>query len=261
MWKPVHTKYKLFFDCAEKLQSIISDLIKAPTKGQLLHIIGRMVAASANSYGALLTLVLNGYGNDAMKIARSIYETELNILWLKNHPEEISEFLDYNVIQQKQFYDAMDGEQQQAVPKEQYDRMMTEYAQVLPRFATGRDKTRPRNEWCRASIYDRAKEAEEYWQKQMEAEGREGKPVSLYKTFYRYASSMHHLDIGGIIASVDSDMYADMAPSWEHLDDALVASASILRSIGYFDEIAGLGLKERLENGPNEDYAAALKRL
>jgi len=28
---------------------------------------------------------------DAIKIARSIYETELNILWLKNHPEDLDE--------------------------------------------------------------------------------------------------------------------------------------------------------------------------
>jgi hypothetical protein len=40
-----------------------------------------------------------------MKIARSIYEAELNILWLKDHPEEIRDFVDYNVIQQKQLFD------------------------------------------------------------------------------------------------------------------------------------------------------------
>ena len=50
------------------------------------------MAAAANSYGALLTLVLNGYGQDAMKIARSIYETELNGFWLKNHPEDLDDF-------------------------------------------------------------------------------------------------------------------------------------------------------------------------
>jgi hypothetical protein len=40
-----------------------------------------MFAAAANSYKALLTLVLNSYGHDAMKIAWSIYEIELNVLW------------------------------------------------------------------------------------------------------------------------------------------------------------------------------------
>src|SRR4051812_32902825 len=89
-WEPVYEKYKGFFDCAHLLAPIVTDMIKAPVSGQLLLIVGRLVAAAANSYGALLTLVLNGYGMDAIKIARSIYETELNILWLKNHPEDVA---------------------------------------------------------------------------------------------------------------------------------------------------------------------------
>ena len=89
-------------------------MIKTPVGGQLLLIVGRMVAAAANSYGALLTLVLNGYGQDAMKIARSIYGTELNVLWLKNHPEDIEDFLDYSITQRQQLYEVMDEEQQKA---------------------------------------------------------------------------------------------------------------------------------------------------
>jgi hypothetical protein len=225
-------------------------------------IVGHMVAAAANSYGALVTLVLNGYGHDAMKIARSIYEVELNVLWLKNHPEEIRDFLDYNVIQQKLYFDAMDEGLQQAMPKDRYEEMMREYERILPRFATGRDKTRPRNEWCRASIYERAKEAEAYLAERLEPEGREGGYLSLYKTSYRHASSMHHLDVGGIIANMDSDMNAQMAPSWEHLDDALVfGTGSMLRLASYFDEMVKLSLNERLGNGPFADYVAACKNL
>jgi hypothetical protein len=124
MWKPVYEKYRLFFACGAKLAPIVSDMIKAPVEGMLLHIVGRMVAAAANSYGALLILVLNGYGQNAMKIVRSIYETELNVLWLKNHPEDLADFLDYNIIQQKQLYEEMSEEQQKAVPKERYEEMM-----------------------------------------------------------------------------------------------------------------------------------------
>ena len=197
---------------------------------------------------ALLTLVLNGYGYDAMKLARSIYETELNIVWLKNHPDEIRDFLDYNIIQQKQLYDVMNEEEQQkSVSKERYERMMAEYTEILPRFATGRDKTRPRNEWCRVSIYDRAKEAGQ---------------LPLHQIFYRQASSMHHGDIGGLISHLDSNMHVELAPSWNWLDDALINGlGAFVRCLNYFDEIAQLGFKERLENGPNENYVTALRNL
>src|ERR1700692_1176049 len=86
MWQPVYNKYKPFFDCAFKLQTIVSEMITTPIEGQLAQIIGQMAAAASNTYGAILTLVLNGYGNDAMKLARSLFEIELNILRLKAHP-------------------------------------------------------------------------------------------------------------------------------------------------------------------------------
>jgi alanine racemase len=52
-----------------------------------------MAAAASNTHGALLTLVLNGYGHDAMKVARSLFEIEINIIRLKAHPDEIEDFL------------------------------------------------------------------------------------------------------------------------------------------------------------------------
>jgi hypothetical protein len=260
MWQPVHQKYKLFFECAFRLQPIVSEMISTPVAGHLLMIVGHTLAAAANSYTALLTLVLNGFGFDAVRIARSIYEAELNVLWLKNHPEDVDDFLYYITIQQKQYYDAMDAEQQKAIPKERVEEMMQEYDRVLPRFAS-RDKTRPRNEWCKVSIWERAKEAEAYWNKQLEADGLAGKSVSLYKAFYRPASSMHHLDIAGIIAHMDSDMNAHMVPSWEYLEDALVASGGVLRIASYYDEMAALGLGDRLATGPIASYVAACKSL
>lgn len=245
MWQPVYEKYRMFFECAAQLQPIVTEMIRQPIQGQLLQMIGRMAAAAANTYGALLTLILNGYGHDAMKLARSLFEIELNILWLKKHPEDLADFLDYNMIQQKQLYDTFTEEQKQQHPKEEYERMMADYNRVLPRFATGRGTTR--NEWCRESLFKRAKEA-----------GAEH--VFLYRTFYSRASSLHHLDVGGIISHLDDEMLADMAPSWAHLDDALTACGSVLRCVAYFDEMAQLGFKERIESGPNETYIAALKK-
>jgi len=248
MWQPVYNKYKGFFDSAFTLQPIIRDMLNRPVEGHLLHIVGRMAAAAANSYGALLTLALNGYGHEAMKIARSLFEIELNILRLKTHPEEINDFLNFNFIQQKLLYDTFDEEQKQQIASEQYQRMMDDYNRVLPDFLLDKKNQIPRNEWCRETLYKRAKEA-----------GPE--MLFLYRTFYRHASSIHHMDVGGVISTIDSENHAHMAPSWEHIEDALVASGSVLRTIGYFDEMANLGLRERLETGPNEEYVKAVTAL
>jgi len=173
MWQPVYEKYRLFWEAAWNMQPLVNEMTSNPMTGQLAQIVARMVFASCNTMGALLTLVLNGYGHDAMKLARSIFEAEVNILWLKKHPEEVTDFLDFNIIQQREIFDAMDEEQQQAVPVERREQMMAEYTEALQRFGRGKGKTRPRNEWCATSFYDRAKAAEEYWQEEMKAEGLE----------------------------------------------------------------------------------------
>jgi len=57
-------------------------------------------------------------------------------------------------------------------------------------------------------------------------------------------------------------MNADLAPSWHWLDHALInGMGSFVRMLGYLDEIAELGFKEQLQNGPNEGYIRALKSL
>ena len=51
----------------------------------------------------------------------------------------------------------------------------------------------------------------------------------------------------------------DMAPSWSHLDTALISGlGSFLRCVNYFDEIVRLGFRDRLEVVLG-DYVAAVK--
>lgn len=159
MWQPVYVKYKPFFEFAEHLAPLVNEMIKTPVAGPLFQVVGRMATAAANTHGALLTLVLNGYGHDAMKLARSLFEIELNIVRLQAHPEEVKDFVDYNLIHQKQLYDLLSDEQKTRVTQERYDEMMAAYNSVLLRLSSARDKTRPRNEWCCDSLYERAKQA------------------------------------------------------------------------------------------------------
>jgi hypothetical protein len=61
---------------------------------------------------------------------------------------------------------------------------------------------------------------------------------------------------------VDSELNAETAPSWSWLDDALVNGiGSFVRCLAYFDEIADLGIRERIENGPSGDYAEVVRNL
>jgi hypothetical protein len=112
MWQPVHDKYSRFFEAAVKIQAVVNEMREQDLTEHLAQVVGRMVFVAVNTYSAVHILVLNGYGPDALRLSRSIFETEVNIVWLKSHPEDLSDFLDYHFIQQKQRYDAMDEEQQ-----------------------------------------------------------------------------------------------------------------------------------------------------
>jgi hypothetical protein len=139
----------------------------------------------------------------------------------------------------------MDDQQRASIPKERHEQMMKDYQRVLPRFATKGNPTVPRNRWCRFSIFQLAEEA-----------GPDS--LAMYRTFYRQASSLHHLDIAGIIAHTDSDMQAHVAPSWELLEDSLLSMASVIGCAQLFDEIAGLGFHDRINSGPVKAFFTAL---
>jgi|ERR1035437_1263934 hypothetical protein len=97
MWKPVYDRYRPLFDTAVKSLSISNEIMaqcgfaggvelvtrKGTFTSGVALTVCRMVLAASNTFGALQTLVLNGYGSDALRLSRSIYETELNVFWLK----------------------------------------------------------------------------------------------------------------------------------------------------------------------------------
>lgn len=97
------------------------------------------------------------------------------------------------------------------------------------------------------SICDRAREAERQWKERMAAEGIKDNGLSLYRTFYRNASSMHHMHIGGVFAGMDENMNEHITPSWAHVDDALVPARSVLSCVSLYDDMAGLGMQERIQ--------------
>jgi hypothetical protein len=105
-----------------------------------------MAGMVSNSFGALITLTLNGYGHDALRISRGMFEISVNAAYLQRHPEEVDDFLDYHWVNQRKRLDYMkqhDPEALRRLPAESISAVNTEYARVLARFA---DKVgKPRN--------------------------------------------------------------------------------------------------------------------
>ena len=232
-WDTAYAEHRAYFDASAPLQQLVNRVRQCPASEPLHKVVRRITILSANSYGALVTLVSNGYGNDAMKIARSIFEADLTAGYLLKHPEEFADYMDYYWVQRKQLYDYMlqySPEQAKAVDPATVEELFRKHAAVALRF-------KGRSGWCRKTMRQVAEDLDEGMDQ-------------LYRTFYRWSSAMHHVNISGLAFQFEAEtLDVDIAPSEKWLDDALVAGfGSILRLLMRCNRELKLGLEKEIDD-------------
>jgi len=87
----VYHKYSVPIQEAVQLTELASEMFKKPVSELQHKIIGRLACIVANPLGTVVTLVLNGYGNDAMKIVRGMFEASVIAAFLKKYPAQVQE--------------------------------------------------------------------------------------------------------------------------------------------------------------------------
>jgi hypothetical protein len=208
-WQKAHDRCPAFFKAANELVPLVNRVLTKPVKGQLQVVLHFFSGIVANSFGSLITLTLNGYGHDAMRISRGMFEAAVNAAYLKLHREEIGDFLNYHWIRQKKLYDYMQKSYPDGLKRispEAIADMHVEYPKVVSQYLDKNGKVR--GSWCKNSIQKRAKEVG---------------LGELYSTFYFFASSIHHGDIGGLSAqALEGRLQVDIAPSFAMMKDALM---------------------------------------
>jgi len=227
-----YQKYPVAFEKCKELVHVANEFWNKPVSGPSPHVVGRICCIVCNSLGGLAILVLNGYGNDAMKIARGMFETAVTVGYLKRHPEQFQDFWDFHCIRHRRSYELMvklAPQHAQNISEDKIAEMERNYAAVVDRFKNKDRKVRTR--WSKVSF------------RKMTEELGMGE---LYSTFYNWASSMIHLDIGGILLQAEREtMGVDVAPSEEWLEEALVIGhGSAVKVLTDYNEMAKLGLDE-----------------
>jgi hypothetical protein len=239
-WQHVHDQFPKFFGIASVELTAIGNTAFKGSLSEPLHKIARHLARMVwNSIGSVSVLVLNGCGVDAMKIARGMFETSVTLGYLCLHPGLVEDYLDYHLVIQKQRCDFMkehEPERMKRFPSELLQRIEADFARVAARFQNRKGKLRA--SWSKVSIREMAKEV--------------GKD-KLYLTFYRFASSMHHGDIGGAFAQTaklddDDILDVEIVPSDEWLSAALIiAHGAVISVLRDYNEIAKTGIEEAVE--------------
>ena len=229
-WETIHRKYAPVFTEAVKLASLESQLLKREVDLPLHRVLRLIARSAANSFGAIVTLVLNGYGADAMRIARSMFEADVVMAYLRKHPDAVGDFIDHSAAAAKRSYDYMREHApdmlQQVDPKA--------VADVEKRFAKLPSQRSKSIRWTPKTLKVMAKDVG---------------LTEIYETFYSWASSIHHADISGLFYQAEAPNYdIEAAPSERWVEVALnIGHGSLLRILNNYNEAAELGMDDQIE--------------
>lgn len=215
------------------------EMMKAQVSEQLPDLAKQITQSVGNSMESVLLLVSNGCGVDALRIARTMFESAIILHYLDSHPELVQDFVDYLWVIRKKDHNyrlTLPTDKVPPLPAEEIAEMEANYKRVKCRFM---DKNgRVRNSWCKANLREMAKE--------VSAE-------SMYGGLYPFASSMAHTDILAVIAGAGDSNDVEAVPSELNLPLALqTAVMSYAMTLIVFDKIAGLRKRDELEAVFNE---------
>ncbi len=241
-WQKAHEVRPQAFKAISELMRLQQKLFLQPLSEPLHKVIRHIAKITINSMGALTTLLMNGYGNDGMKIARSMYEAAVTVRYLRNNPTRLANYLDYQYVLVKRQLDYLDSNYPDLAKNLPPDRRLEieqDFARVKMRFTDRKGKLR--GSWNNQNISQMAT------------------AVGLgdqYPTFYGWASSIQHIDIRGLTSQAEGND-VDVAPSLEWIDIALVTGhQAALIVLDVFNEVAGLGFDAEIKEA-GEAFKAA----
>ncbi len=196
-WQKVYDTYAKFFEvfprACEALNSITTRVYEnvEPSQKAILY----LGMATCTSMMELTTLVGNGLGQGAMKIARTMLETAINAEYLRQFPGDSDCFLEWHLVEQHQLLNYMREhapDQLSKLSNETIAETDKNFEGVRPKFeynnASG--KKRLRGSWCSLDLGSRAAKTD--FQKE-------------YLIVNRLGSRLIHGSIGGLTMSFDPE--------------------------------------------------------
>jgi hypothetical protein len=208
-WPTVLENHKKFFVVTQNLGPMIDDLFSVAHTEPLHKVARHLAKMVANSLGAVLLLGMNGYGIDAIKIARTMFEAAVTLAYLRKHPDEFDDYFDFHFIvgmRRHKFMEKHAQEQIKNVRPEALDSVKRGYARVHARFTAN---SRVRGRWSKRPFSQVCSDI-----------GLEGH----YLSFYDLASNITHANISGVMSQADPEpgvLDVDLAPSKQSVDMAL----------------------------------------
>jgi len=224
----------------EALQQLIlvaKEVLEEPETRALERTLRYFAVCLANSSVAVATFCCDGFGADALKISRSMFENYLTFRYLLLRPKELNDFLSFDAVARHKrlqcykekfprMYSMFSADQIKAVEKN--------YSAVRKNFLSRNGKTRDR--WCRHDLAEMAR-----------ITGR----VEMYDVFYRHASSVLHIDPMGLAMLIDgTTLEVQPGPTARHIGVAMRMATLVFHdTLTEYSKLIGA------------DHAEVLKRI
>lgn len=185
------------------------------------------------SFYAMTLLDEHGCGADALKLARSMFETAVVLAAFDHFPELIDDYMEFRWIKEmKSVKEAKGTRREIYVSPEDERTIQLNYNGVLPKFSDRNGK--PLSSWFRGSFKDLCD--------MVDSRSTIRWAVSHYCELYTTGSSLMHCDIIGLESQIDSSGFNIAAPpSDEYITESLVAGHfAMFWAFASYASIAGL---------------------
>ena len=97
-------EYALVFQAGDELPALANQMLSKFRDDKQHKVLRALSMIAVSDFQALLVLCVNGFGLQAAKIARTMFETSVNIRYLLKFPNEIENFGDFHQFSNKLFF-------------------------------------------------------------------------------------------------------------------------------------------------------------
>jgi hypothetical protein len=236
-WSRAYAKFEKQFGAIRDLIGLGNTIIGEAencANESVQNVICALTRATMAGASEAILLCGNGCGSGAMKIVRGMYESRWTAEYLRRHPEEVQDYLEFGKVilwRRLKWLSEYRPSGTFPVPKQVED----DYNQVKARFIDGRGNVRHR--WSPKGIGAIARDI-----------GRERE----YELPYAMACSIHHANFEGLLPhfNFEGELAAPQFPpsdSWVG-EALLTAHANLYSAIGTLNEACKLDFQQRIDH-------------
>jgi hypothetical protein len=246
----IHAKYGAIIQACMELIPIGNALFDTPVAEPVQKVIRFLAKMVLNSNGAIIVLAVQGYGNDAIKVARSMYDGTVTAAYLREHAKLVDDYLDYFSLRRWRLYQHLvktNSEQAKKITEEHAAELKAEYEKVLPKFTKPNGKQHY-DSWRKGVSLRQMAEAVQLGE--------------LYPVFYGMASGIQHVDVTGMGHQIADGLFdVAIAPNEKFVREALSVGHNMsVRVLYEFNLVGKVGYDEQI-NAAGKQMVAVWKAL